>query len=197
MVLDLQKHILESDRSIADLLHVALAIATKLNLEDVTKWIEQELKGYVDIRKVPSYRNVSGTPVALNTLGQWEKMLVYNLEPDVLQQILTFHVHYPITEIENIVNQNVRAYVITYDEQAQHMLMNAMNIPTIPGVQIDSGKLKTILTSVKKILLEWALNLEKTGILGENMFFSDKEKQLASNFSINVLDLLNGFISYD
>lgn len=190
MVLDLQKHILESDRSISDLLYMALAIARKLSLEEFTKWIEQELNGYADVRKVPSYRDVSGVPVALSSLGQWEKMLVYNLEPEMLQQISTFHIHYPISEIENIVNQNVSAYVITYDEQAQQMLMNAMNMHTIPGVKIDSNKLKTILNAVKKILLEWTLDLEKKDILGENMVFSDKEKQIAITSVVTISQLM-------
>src|SRR2546428_7315747 len=101
LVLDSQRHIIESDRPVSDLLRMALVIAKKLELKEVEQWIESELNGYSHTTSVPRYRDVSGEPVALS-FGKWEKIYVGNLDTEILQQISMFHIDYPVDEIESM-----------------------------------------------------------------------------------------------
>ena len=55
IVLELQLLATETDVPIAELLRKSLLIATKLNLIEFKKWINNELHGYTD-SDVPDYR---------------------------------------------------------------------------------------------------------------------------------------------
>jgi hypothetical protein len=50
------------------------------------------------------------------------------------------------------------------------------------------------LEGVKSRLVDWSIELEKQGILGENMSFKDEEKAIAKNVTINVGNMTGGFI---
>ena len=47
---------------------------------------------------------------------------------------------------------------------------------------------------VRNLVLDWALDLEKNGILGEGMTFSDEEKKRASSQDININGNFQGII---
>jgi hypothetical protein len=46
-------------------------------------------------------------------------------------------------------------------------------------ISVSTASIGNILQSVKTIILEWSLQLEEDGIIGEGMSFSDQEKQIA------------------
>lgn len=50
---------------------------------------------------------------------------------------------------------------------------------------ISTSEFRRIIEHVRNRLLEWALELEKKGILGENMSFNEKEKSTAQNITVN------------
>ncbi len=55
------------------------------------------------------------------------------------------------------------------------------SIPLNYTVQVSSTAVKDIEERVKNAILEWTLKLEEEGIVGENMMFTDKEKDCATN----------------
>src|SRR5438132_5610454 len=60
LVTDLQRDILNSKKSVTEILRTAKLISAKLGLNDISGLIESELSGYSDLRKVPGYREMVG-----------------------------------------------------------------------------------------------------------------------------------------
>lgn len=56
-----------------------------------------------------------------------------------------------------------------------------MPFPQRIALQVSSTAVKDIEEKVKNAILEWTLKLEEEGIVGENMMFTDKEKDCATN----------------
>lgn len=56
-----------------------------------------------------------------------------------------------------------------------------MLIPQRYALHISSTAVKDIEEKVKNAILEWTLKLEEEGIVGENMMFTEKEKDCATN----------------
>lgn len=56
-----------------------------------------------------------------------------------------------------------------------------MPFPQRIALYVSSTAVKDIEEKVKNAILEWTLKLEEEGIVGENMMFSDKEKDCATN----------------
>jgi hypothetical protein len=64
--------------------------------------------------------------------------------------------------------------------------MNASEVPLKPTLQISIAAAQGILDRVRKIVLDWSLDLETKGVLGEGMVFSEKEKKTASEANYHV-----------
>ena len=58
-------------------------------------------------------------------------------------------------------------------------LMDGMEIPLQPSLHISTTQIGGIVERVRNTVLEWALSLEKRGILGEGMAFTAQEKETA------------------
>ena len=54
------------------------------------------------------------------------------------------------------------------------------------ALQPESGAVKAIIEAVKNALLNWTLELEKKGIIGEDLTFSTEEKEVAKEMSTSV-----------
>ena len=62
---NLQKAILDPHQSLNQLLRQTKLIAAKLNLEDVERWVDLELKGYPDGTDPPKYREFTTQSVQI------------------------------------------------------------------------------------------------------------------------------------
>lgn len=51
---------------------------------------------------------------------------------------------------------------------------------------VGRAQIRGIVDSVRTIVLEWSLKLEKDGILGDRLSFSREEKEKASAFTFNI-----------
>lgn len=63
-----------------------------------------------------------------------------------------------------------------------------------PKVVFHRSQLMGILTKVRSIILNWALQLEEDGILGEGLKFSDKEKEIAMSVNNYSIQNMNGIV---
>ena len=180
LVLDFQKDLLRSHKTVVENLRTARLISAKLGLSEISEWIECELNGYPDGQSVPEYRVIrGGTLQVLNPYRGWQNA----------GEVSSFVVRtdQPISELEEIskgefltVTPNPRLPVRTlggsegFAQQFQQRLVN-------PPVRV-----KTILETVKNKLLDWSLELEKRGILGNDMSFNSEEKRSAKTQIFNI-----------
>jgi AbiTii len=157
--------------SISDLLRRALVAARRLDVPDLVGWLTSELNGYTG--EVPEYRKIRGhleamnpyhVPVPLQMAGKgadWLTLLpergsIPELEP-LSKGTGTLHRHFP-TALEQ-------------------EIMKAMNVPMRPHLMFTTIQIRGIVERVRSRILEWALDLEGRGVLGEGMTFTQQEKQ--------------------
>lgn len=87
LVIELQKAALDSDRTLSDVMRIAKVVAHKLSIKDFEEWIDEELNGYKDAKRVPTYRVVHGRLKVLNPYRGWETLHVADKE---LAKLLTW-----------------------------------------------------------------------------------------------------------
>ena len=93
----------------------------------------------------------------------------------------------PVGELEDLVRHAKANLQFPFDPETERRLMEGMNVPLQPTRRISRAALSGIIDAVRNMVLEWCLQLEKDGIVGEGLVFSAKEKETAahSNYTIN------------
>ena len=64
--------------------------------------------------------------------------------------------------------------------------MKMMRVPLEPTLLVSDAQIHGILEAVRNEILNWALDLEIKGILGDGMSFSKEEKEVASQVTYQV-----------
>lgn len=181
IVLDLQKEILSPNCDIVNVLRKAHLIAVKLKLSDFDQWIQYELNGYTDKESCPEYRKVRGTLKYFNQYYGWYPIIIPNneIEKIICERKMTNS----ISEIVSLSDSSENDLIAELSGEESAFLDKNCNmlIPQRYALHISSTAVKDIEEKVKNTILEWTLKLEEEGIIGENMMFSDKEKDCATN----------------
>jgi hypothetical protein len=187
LVQELQRDALNSSVSVLDLLCKALAVATKLNIDEFKEWIELELNGYSDKETIPDYRNVIGSLKWKNYSFVYPNVRwvdVITNDTDSLSIVSRRRIEKPISEIHDLIlDKSTEDYInFGFDNKVQDMLNQIFKLDTEEYVlRITVLKIKQILHSVRAIILRWSLKLEEDGILGDGMTFNNQEKSIASH----------------
>jgi len=184
LVLELQKDAMDSSVPLTDLLRKALVVAKKLGIKEFEAWVQCELNGYKDDDKIPNYREVTGVIRAWNPYHGWIPVVIRNEK--MVNALRKRTLHNSISDLQNLA-QNAKDgdFLMYYPPIVENILMkDGMFQPVLhAGVNSVFG----ILDATRNIVLEWALKLEKEGILGEGLSFSAKEKEKAQgNPNINI-----------
>jgi uncharacterized membrane protein YeaQ/YmgE (transglycosylase-associated protein family) len=183
---------MESSHDISDLLRKALLVATKLDLKEFQSWISKELNGYENVAEIPDYRKIYGEVKVYNSVqGRYIPFIVDNAE--IMNTIQQVNVCESIDSIRHAVelskkNDNILSY--PFPPEITNILMSWQNsrFQAIPTQLVGANQLIAIIEKVRTRILEWSLNLEASGILGENLTFTQEEKRMAelnSGISIN------------
>lgn len=185
IVLQLQSEAVDSNTSIVQLLRKALIIASKLNLTDIEKWINNELNGYEDIDDIPSYRNVSCEIKAYNPFNGIWMPIIFESEKEA-ELFNSKKISQKITELDKIDTENKNSTLhIQIPDSISNNLMKNSDLPSKPVLLVPASSVRGIIESVRNIILDWTLQLEREGILGEGLRFNIKEK-IAADSSNNI-----------
>jgi len=178
----LQQAALDKNMPVNDLLRRVKFVAAKLGLGRVEDWVEQELNGYES--PPPDYRRVHGTPLALNPVRGWEPIGGY-IEP-----ISRKTIGEPVSALEALLALPKSGTLqIRYSDETRKRLDLSNGVRGWNYcLQVSPSELQRILDRVRTLVLDWALNLEKTGIMGseDNFDRSDREKAQAAGTTINI-----------
>lgn len=187
IVIELQRDALNRDVPVSDLLRKALVVTRKLGLPDFGEWIELELNGYPEDSNIPQYREISGQMKAWNPFHGWQTATLNDPELDELVSIRKNN--QPISEIENVINNKQPGSTLQMPLHPAHqkIMGDAFEVQTDFAVIISEASLASILDTVRTTLLNWSLQLEEDGIIGEGLTFTAEEKSAAtqSNYHIN------------
>ncbi|MCR4703159.1 MAG: ABC transporter substrate-binding protein [Saccharofermentans sp.] len=179
VVLALQKEVTQSDCDIVSVLRRAHLIAAKLNLNDFNQWIVNELNGYDSEMDVPEYRCVPGQLKAFNPSRGWIPVMLS--DPKVEEYLSHPIVLNSLSEIISLCKGSGSSLVFSLTAEKQKVL-NARSSAPIQmqmAIHVSKSAAADIIEKVKNTLIEWTLELEAKGILGDEMSFNEQEKEIA------------------
>jgi AbiTii len=183
LVEKLQIDAMDPKVSISDLLRSVKLTATKLGLGVVEDWVGQELNGYES--EPPSYRMVRGRPVARNPARGW---LPISGNTSTLSSLPNGQ---PVSALEELLAQNNDGgnLHIAYSDAICAMLDEANGVNGwVYVLQVSPSELRRILDRVRTLVLDWALALEKAGVMGSEISFdaADKSRAQGAATMINI-----------
>ncbi|HQC98136.1 MAG TPA: hypothetical protein PK306_20760 [Aquabacterium sp.] len=159
--------------STGELLRRALVAARRLDAPELVEWITSELNGYKD-REIPDYRIIRGQIMVMNPVRGLIPFRVRNAEAfDLLSRHPEMQ---SIPELEELARSDgeLGRY---FPPAVEQRIMQGMQFPMRPQLCFSAVQVKGIVEKVRNRILEWALDLEGRGVLGEGMTFTQQEKQ--------------------
>lgn len=196
IVFQLQELATDPNSNIEELLNKALLVARKLKIKKFRKWCENELQGY-EREDVPDYRIIKGQLKVFNPYRGLQPFII----PDSLDRLVTtIKITESVGEINNLLNQEGNSFesVISNKVKSQLMSMQQGYTQLEPRVMFERSQLLGVPSKLRHIILNWSLQLEDDGILGEGMKFSEKEKKAAmsvNNFNIQNMQGVVGSVN--
>lgn len=182
VILALQRDALDKKINVSDLLRKALVISRKLKLTEFQDWIEKELNGYKE--EVPEYRMAKGQIRGWNPYNGWIPLIFQDpKDADFFSKRANGQ---SIAEIENLIEGEASEYHMPFPQSIQRRLSKGFGYETEISLFVSQSALIKVLDSVRNIILNWSLKLEEEGILGENLSFSESEKEVAVKSPQNV-----------
>ena len=178
VVIDLQNEVTKPKCDIVSVLRRAHLIATKLSLVEFDQWVVNELNGYKSQNEAPEYRTMVGQLKALNPYQGWIPVLLTDAEVEKI--ICHPKLINSISEILSLCEDS-GSLIVSIPTDVQNTLNEMCDtpLPMQMAVHISKTAAADIIEKVKNTLLEWTLELEAKGILGEDMSFNDQEKEIA------------------
>lgn len=191
IVLELQQEAISKESDILNLLRKAYLVARKLKLNEFENWINNELNGYENMDKLPDYRKIRGEVKAWNPYQGWIPVILANDEMD--KAISEYLVPDSIPNLKNIYDNssNGRA-VLQFGASMNQFLAKSCDFATKYALMIGVNQIYNIMEKVRNIVLDWSITLEDSGILGDGLQFTDKEKEIA-NTTATINNYTNNF----
>lgn len=187
LVIELQRDALDQNILVTSLLRKALVVAKKLEIPDFEEWISDELNGY-DTKDVPLYRELQGSVRVFNPYRGWQPMFFE--DTGIADKLSRRQVVNSICEFENAINESSdnSHYYLAFPPAIENLLSRNSSFPGLAqyALCVSKSSYHRIIEAVKTIVLEWAIKLEKDGILGSDMAFTDTEKEKAKTTTYNV-----------
>lgn len=189
LVEELQRDAADANVSVTSLLRKVKITASKLALDDVEQWVVNELNGY-KTPDLPEYRLLSGIPRAYNPVRRdW---IPLHLPSEILDTLKTVHVAEKVAQLETLaeppdspIHYRIAPYLI--DALNQHLRVPFAEMCNF----VQKSQIIGILDAVRNEVLDWSLKLERKGITGEGYSFSDREKTMAKDPTINIGSIQN------
>jgi len=185
LVEEVQRNALDPAVPVSTILRRVKVAATKLNLGDVEKWVQLELDGYAAL-EVPNYRVLYGRPEAFNPYNGWIPILI------------------GVDEIDAIISRcEIREAIASLETTVAKTEHPTLRFPIPPGliaelnehagvnfgrmaVALSVSQAQGLLDAVRNLVLDWALALEKRGIVGEGLSFNAEERSKAQSGSTTI-----------
>lgn len=186
LVLELQALAQAKATDLGELLRRAKVVAVKLGLADTAAWIEHELGGYPPDEDVPAYRRVT-TQLMTHNPFHGSAAVVFDGEFEMAAKHFgSAPVRQPVGEVADLVRdpKGTLELALSADEMGALLKLhrNFRSLRTYRAVS-RSGMVG-ILDAVRNKVLDWALDLEQRGVLGEGMTFTQQERETAASVTI-------------
>lgn len=188
-VLELQRLAQDSSTSITELLRRTKVVVTKLRLTEAIEWIDHEISGYPVSESVPPYRNVQCELRVKTHFRGWQPVLWESGNP-MQEHFSTDKMAQAFAEIEQLLNKQDGILSAPLHQAEVDFLIESGNEQILRMGDVRRVYSRSVFVrmaeAVRMKILELALELERRGIVGEGMTFSDSEKRDATSVIFHV-----------
>ena len=193
LVEQIQAEAVSGETPVSQLLRRVKLAAVKLGLDDVAAWVESELNGYST--DVPEYRQIRGVPEAHNPFHGW---ISIQAPAELMEQISRMPVADPIVSLERFLTTKGNIHIL-YAPQIVDTLNGNSQGPELAkmGLRVTHSAIAVIIDRVRDQVLDWAIGLEKAGIMGSGVGFTPAEQARAANVSITIREFHGNLNSGD
>jgi len=186
LVAELQRDALSRDVAVQDLLRKAKAVAIKLDQSEIQSWLESELNGYSDDQydQIPTYRHIRTELKGFNPYRGWLPIM---LGDDDLDRIVnTRRLSQSAASLNHLVDSqgNNGPLALNLTPKNLTLMQQAIGEETDIRGFIERSAIIAILDAVRTRVLDWALELERRNVHGDDMSFSPAEKTAAATVTI-------------
>lgn len=191
LVHEMQRLAMDPRASVADVVRAALVVADKLNVDDLRTWCKAELNGYA-VDGIPKYRVVTGELKAWNPVLRGYIPVVSSDNPSLMDSLSTREINQPIGELERLHQSHAKDGNVLQVPLPSDLVNTVFGNSELfrlgmrPTLIVGASQLFAILESVRNSVLQWSLQLERSGIIGEGMTFTKEEKKHASQVTYNI-----------
>lgn len=181
LVEQLQQEALDHKVPISQLLRRVKLIAAKLGLAAPAEWVDHELNGYDG--EVPQYRRIRGQPQAHNPFHGW---IPIHGHAEFVEAISAQWVGQSVASLESLLQGKGTLYFPFSPHQVELINRGADVQLAKMGLRVDRSSIVGILDAVRSKVLDWAIELERQGILGTEVGFTREETRKAQAVSIHI-----------
>lgn len=174
LIEEIQRDALNKNVPVDALLRKVKLAAAKLQLESLETWVEHELNGYDG--DLPGYRKITGQPAGWNPYNGW--IPVYSDDERFMNLISEAPVSQSVATLQDLIDNNSGGplhFPLPPGMVASLNELMSFQTPRIV-IQFGRGSIISILDAVRNMVLDWAIEMEKKGVLGDGMSFDHQEK---------------------
>ncbi len=186
IVLELQKDCLDDNVFVSRILRKAKVIASKLDLPELRQWIDAELGGYeCSVDELPNHRKGIGNPKFKNPYHGWCPILADGGSLGTAIRTVIFK--QPVSELEALAGGDKKASLIMYyHPNIEALLQQQLVTPMECALHFPKSQVTSALDYVRNKMLDWTLELESRGIIGNGHTFGSDEKREAKMVTNNI-----------
>jgi hypothetical protein len=192
LILQIQEACLDSKSSVTDALRKAKIACVKLGLTDFGNWVDKELNGYMNesVPSLPKYRKLYGRPEAYNRYQGWQPIQFQSGQEQT--QLSFAPIGMAISAIEDSLPRDRTngkgTFSFPYPPELQVKMRKSMNWADDLRIRLEVSQILTLINSVRNILLDWTIDLEKQGVLGKNLTFSSDDREKSAAVTANTVN---------
>jgi hypothetical protein len=188
IVLQLQELAADGNTSIGELIRRARMVATKLKLTEFNVWLGHELHGYPADSEVPDYRMIDGDLRARNPMNG--VLMPVRFDAELTERISRVAIQQPIGTLEELLKAEAETLQVPLSPRELafvHRHMDEFHREwVVPFLLVSPTQVTTIVEGVRSTILDWALELESKGIMGNGMTFSADEQKRAAGTHVQI-----------
>jgi hypothetical protein len=181
LVEQLQAEALNPEHSVSTLLRKVKVTAVKLKLDQTVDWADKELLGYNG--QVPAYRVIRGRCKGFNSYHGWT---LIGGDAETVDALSRRAVGQPISSLEELVSGESDHLIIPLPRKTANKIIEANFGCEDVALHVSRSDLVALIDNVRNLVLDWALDLERAGITGEGISFSEAEKKIADTSHIEI-----------
>jgi hypothetical protein len=177
-------------------LRKARRLASKLGVNDIDEWLRAEQDGYDTSQTIPKYRMVKGALV-FNTngpvpvgMGMAANGVMDYPGGIALDTPMAFSMSEIVGLIDGARSRKNAIYMTIHQPEILRDLHDTLH-PILANrvtfmLRMSPAQIRAIPEAVKDKVLDWACELERRGVHGENMTFSGEERAAAHAITFNI-----------